>query len=66
MSDLTRIKELNSNLKRIIYNEIEAYANQSGQNIRYFSLPDELKVRIRADGMVTLDFSVSALIEDSD
>lgn len=66
MSDLTSMKELNANLKRVIYDEIESYAKQSGQSIRYMELPDNLRVKVRPDGMVTLDFSVSALIEEND
>ena len=66
MSNLTSIKDLNSKLRHLIYNEIESYAKQSGQSIRYMEFPDNLQVKVRHDGMVTLDFSVSALIEDDE
>ena len=66
MSNLTSIKELNAKLRRLIYDEIESYAKQSGQSIRYMELPDNLQVRVRHDGLVTLGFSVSALIEDDE
>lgn len=66
MSDLTSIKELNANLKRVIYDEIESYAKQSGQSIRYMELPDNLQVRVQYNGTVALNFSVSVLIEDEE
>ena len=66
MSNLTSIKELNAKLRRLIYDEIESYAKQSGQSIRYMEFPDNLQVKVRHDEMVTLDFSVSALIEDDE
>ena len=66
MSNLTSIKDLNAKLRHLIYNEIESYAKQSGQSIRYMEFPDNLQVKVRHDGLVTLDFSVSALIEDDE
>lgn len=66
MSNLTSIKDLSAKLRHLIYNEIESYAKQSGQSIRYMEFPDNLQVKVRHDGLVTLDFSVSALIEDDE
>lgn len=66
MSNLTSIKDLNAKLRHLIYNEIESYAKQSGQSIRYMEFPDNLQVKVRHDGLVILDFSVSALIEDDE
>ena len=63
MSDINNITKLNDELRLVIREKINDFAKLSDNKVRYMEFGEKLSIKVDSDGLIYINFSVSAIVD---